>query len=312
MVVFVTSVAWRFVVKKNYYTFSEEVKSELCQVEVSTTEEAKIELAGYLKGKGTIVKTSLDSCVSLEVGYIPAARRIMNLLSMLSLDRKKTTLLKNKFQKKRVQIFIPSSVLNIASSFLNEYPNEIEDDIIYFGTFLRGLFVASGSITDPSRHYHFEIVSYNLELLNKVNELSQKFTGTTFGLKALNFNYRLYLKSGKDIRDILEFMGAVRSAEKYDKIILSNQIKADLNRTLNFLEANAKRTAESNAKQINAINKLMEYKMFDNLPDELKKVALLRLENEELSLSEIGEILGVSKNVVYSMIKKILKIAETL
>ncbi len=83
--------------KKNYYTFSEEVKSELCQVEVSSTEEAKIELAGFLKGKGTIIKTSLDSYVSLEVGYIPAARRIMNLLALLNINKKKTTLLKNKF-----------------------------------------------------------------------------------------------------------------------------------------------------------------------------------------------------------------------
>jgi len=89
------------------YTFSEEVKGELCQVDVLSQAEAQAEIIGYLKGKGTYVKTSVDSYVLLEVGFIPAARRVMNLLHLLGIDKKKLTLIKNKLQRKRVQIFIP-------------------------------------------------------------------------------------------------------------------------------------------------------------------------------------------------------------
>ncbi|MFN6991099.1 MAG: DNA-binding protein WhiA, partial [Fervidobacterium sp.] len=82
------------------YTFSEEVKGELCQVEIMSSEEAKAELAGYLKGKGILVKTSTDSYISLEVGFIPAARRIMNLMAQLGIDKKRLTMIKNRLQKK--------------------------------------------------------------------------------------------------------------------------------------------------------------------------------------------------------------------
>ncbi len=294
------------------YTFSEEVKGELCQVEVLSAEEAQAELIGYLKGKGVFVKTSTDSYISLEVGFIPAARRIMTLMHQLGVDKKKLTLLKNRLQKKRVQVFIPVDILAKLGISILETPDFIENDIGLFGAFLRGLFVSSGSITDPSRHYHFELVSYSENLLEHVSKLLNSFLGITGKISKLKYNNRYYVKRGKDIQDILEVIGASRAAGHIDKIITSREIKGDINRTLNFLSANARRTGDSNVKQIETINYIDQVMGLDNLPEELRKIAYMRLDNEDLSLTEIGQLFDppLTKSMVYNKIKKITKLAE--
>uniref|UniRef100_A0A7C5Y7C9 Probable cell division protein WhiA n=2 Tax=Fervidobacterium nodosum TaxID=2424 RepID=A0A7C5Y7C9_9BACT len=296
------------------YTFSEEVKGELCQVEVLSSDEAQAELAGYLKGKGILVKSSTDVYISLEVGFIPAARRIMNLMHLLGVDKKRLTLLKNRLQKKRVQIFIPTSILEKIDISILETPNMISEDIGFFGAFLRGLFVSTGSITDPSKHYHLEFVSYNEMLLRYVDELLNESLGISGKISKMNYNYRYYIKRGRDIQEILELMGATRGASHFEKILTSREIKSDINRSLNFLTANAKRTGESNAKQIECINIIKEKMGFDNLPEDLREIAQLRLENEDLSLTEIGELLNppLTKSMVYNRIRKLMNIAKEL
>lgn len=296
------------------YTFSEEVKGELCQVEVLSSDEARAELAGYLKGKGIIVKSAVDVYISLEVGFIPAARRIMNLMHLLGVDKKRLTLLKNRLQKKRVQIFIPLDILEKIDVSILEIPSIINDDIGFFGAFVRGLFVSAGSITDPSKHYHLEFVSYNQALLEYVDSLLTEALGISGKISKMNYNYRYYIKRGRDIQEILELMGAGRAALHFEKILTSREIKGDINRSLNFLTANAKRTGESNAKQIECINLIKDKLGLDNLPEELKQIAQLRLENEELSLSEIGELFNppLTKSMVYNRIKKLMNIAEEL
>ncbi|MGB9615028.1 MAG: DNA-binding protein WhiA [Fervidobacterium sp.] len=296
------------------YTFSEEVKGELCQAEILSNEEAQAELTGYLKGKGVLVKSSVDVYILLEVGFIPAARRIMTLMHKLGVDKKKLTLLKSKLQRKRVQIFIPISILEKLNVSILEVPDIIQEDIGLFGAFLRGLFVSTGSVTDPSRHYHLEFVLYNESLLRYVDKLLEKMLGISGKISKMNYNYRYYIKRGRDIQEILELMGATRGVAHFEKILTSREIKGDINRSLNFLSANAKRTGESNAKQIDAINFIKQTVGLDALPNDLKELAKLRLENEDLSLTEIGELFDppLTKSMVYNRIKKIMEFAERL
>ncbi|MGC8821024.1 MAG: DNA-binding protein WhiA [Fervidobacterium sp.] len=296
------------------YTFSEEVKGELCQAEILSNEEAQAELTGYLKGKGVLVKSSVDVYILLEVGFIPAARRIMTLMHKLGVDKKKLTLLKSKLQRKRVQIFIPISILEKLNVSILEVPDIIQEDIGLFGAFLRGLFVSTGSVTDPSRHYHLEFVLYNESLLRYVDKLLEKMLGISGKISKMNYNYRYYIKRGRDIQEILELMGATRGVAHFEKILTSREIKGDINRSLNFLSANAKRTGESNVKQIDAINFIKQTVGLDALPNDLKELAKLRLENEDLSLTEIGELFDppLTKSMVYNRIKKIMEFAERL
>lgn len=297
------------------YTFSEDVKGELCHTVVNSELEAKSELAGFLKSRGVIIRSFNDVVVKIEVGFIPAARRIMNLMAIVGTDKKRLTMIKNKLKKKRVQIFIPFSILSKLELDILEIPAYIFEDLGLFGAFLRGVFISTGSVTDPTKNYHFEIISHNYKFLNEIQKYLFDNLGilgkiTSFGEK----NYRFYLKRAKDIIEILYYMGAQRNADKMEKIVSSREIKSDFNRSMNFLTANAKRVGESNAKQIRIIKNLFEKYGEDILNDELKKIALLRLENEDLSLSDLGKLFDppLSKSMVYNRIKKIFKIYEEL
>ncbi|HCF38496.1 MAG TPA: DNA-binding protein WhiA, partial [Thermosipho africanus] len=297
------------------YTFSEDVKGELCHTVVNSELEAKSELAGFLKSRGVIIRSFNDVVVKIEVGFIPAARRIMNLMAIVGTDKKRLTMIKNKLKKKRVQIFIPFSILSKLELDILEIPAYIFEDLGLFGAFLRGVFISTGSVTDPTKNYHFEIISHNYKFLNEI----QKYLFDNLGIlgKIASFgqkNYRFYLKRAKDIIEILYYMGAQRNADKMEKIVSSREIKSDFNRSMNFLTANAKRVGESNAKQIRIIKNLFEKYGEDILNDELKKIALLRLENEDLSLSDLGKLFDppLSKSMVYNRIKKIFKIYEEL
>jgi DNA-binding protein WhiA len=297
------------------YTFSEDVKGELCHTVVNSELEAKSELVGFLKSRGVIIRSFNDVVVKIEVGFIPAARRIMNLMAIVGTDKKRLTMIKNKLKKKRVQIFIPFSILSKLELDILEIPAYIFEDLGLFGAFLRGVFISTGSVTDPTKNYHFEIISHNYKFLNEI----QKYLFDNLGIlgKIASFgqkNYRFYLKRAKDIIEILYYMGAQRNADKMEKIVSSREIKSDFNRSMNFLTANAKRVGESNAKQIRIIKNLFEKYGEDILNDELKKIALLRLENEDLSLSDLGKLFDppLSKSMVYNRIKKIFKIYEEL
>ncbi|MDK2886282.1 MAG: cell division protein WhiA [Thermosipho sp. (in: thermotogales)] len=296
------------------YTFSEDVKGELCQLDINSIDEAKSEISGFLKARGIITRTSNDIFINLEVGFIPAARRIMNLLSTIGVDKKRLTMIRNRLKRKRVQIFIPISILEKLSISPIEVPNYIFNDISYFSAFLRGVFVTSGSLTDPIKSYHFEIVSHSEELLQIVDKQLKDILGVKGRIVKLNYNYRYYLKKSRDIIEILYFMGAQRAADKMEKIVSSREIKGDFNRSMNFLSANAKKVGESNAKQIKLIRTIAEKYGLEILPEDLRNIALARLENEDLSLSDLGKLFDppLTKTMVYNRFKKIRKIFENI
>jgi hypothetical protein len=296
------------------YTFSEDVKGELCQLDIGSNDEARSEISGFLKARGIITRTSNDIFINLEVGFIPAARRIMNLLSTIDVDKKRLTMIRNRLKRKRVQIFIPISILEKLSISPIEIPDYIFSDISFFSSFLRGVFVASGSLTDPIKSYHLEIVSHSEELLKLIDKQLIEILGISGRIVRFNYNFRYYIKKSKDIIEVLYFMGAQRAADKMEKIVSAREIKGDFNRSMNFLSANAKKVGESNARQIRLIRKIIDKYGLEILPEDLKNIAITRLENEDLSLSDLGKLFDppLSKTMVYNRLKKIEKIFENL
>jgi hypothetical protein len=238
----------------------------------------------------------------------------MNLLSTIDVDKKRLTMIRNRLKRKRVQIFIPISILEKLSISPIEIPDYIFSDISFFSSFLRGVFVASGSLTDPIKSYHLEIVSHSEELLKLIDKQLIEILGISGRIVRFNYNFRYYIKKSKDIIEVLYFMGAQRAADKMEKIVSAREIKGDFNRSMNFLSANAKKVGESNARQIRLIRKIIDKYGLEILPEDLKNIAITRLENEDLSLSDLGKLFDppLSKTMVYNRLKKIEKIFENL
>lgn len=179
-----------------------------------------------------------------------------------------------------------------------------------FGAFLRGVFLACGTINDPEKNYHIEFsVPYSLR-----NDLIRIFEEVDLNAKEIKRNGQniLYFKDSDDIVTLLTLMGANDSALEYIGVKVFKDVRNNVNRRTNFENANLDRTVNASLRQTQAIEKLKREGNFEKLSPELKKIAVLRLENPELSLQQIGQMLDppLSRSGVNHRLQKILNYAE--
>ncbi len=289
-------------------TFSDEVKDELARVPIFSKAEAEYELLGFIKARGSVELRHKDILVSLS--SFSAARRLVTIVRYLKLYEKSLEIFKEeKLGRKRI-------VLNLRNegALPKILDMDIPKDTAFLSCFLRGFFLSSGSVTDPRYHYHLEMSAFDKKMLEKVKEKLLKLFGIKSNIVSLKYNFRIYIKSSRDIIEFLNIIGAYESVKFYEKIVKERSIKSDVNRSLNFISANAVRVGTSNARQIEAIRRIIESVGLEILPEELRKIALLRLENEDLSLRELGYLMDppMTKAMVYRRIKKIMDIASRI
>lgn len=178
--------------------------------------------------------------------------------------------------------------------------------------YLKGAFLGSGSITDPNKSYHLEFKVEDKELAESLLGLCQDF-----GLRA-NLSFRdlwlVYIKSSQSIGDFLNLVGASSLAFDLMNIKLIRSMRADIQRHNNFDEANINRTVRAAGRHIQAIERIQSTIGIAELPPSLQEIAILRWENQELSLKELGEALDppISKSGVNNRLSRIVKIAKKL
>lgn len=179
--------------------------------------------------------------------------------------------------------------------------------------FLRGVFLACGSVTDPRRDYHLEyVVPYR--------NLARDLSGFLLDAGELNLqpgvlnrkgSYVIYVKGSERVADLLTFMGAPSAAMQLMQVKMLKEVRNNVNRKTNFEAANLGKTAAAAAQQALAIEKLMKGPAFADLPDELRELALLRLNNPDMSLRELGENLKrpLSRSGVDHRLRRLLKLS---
>ena len=141
-----------------------------------------------------------------------------------------------------------------------------------------------------------------------------KTYGIEFKIINSNLKYIIYLKESEQISKFLACIGASKAVLKFEDIRIYKEMKNNVNRIVNMETANLNKTIDAAFLQIEDIKLIKKKNKFEDLPNELKEVALLRLENPEASLKEIGEMLEVpiSKSGVNHRFKKINNYAEEL
>lgn len=179
-----------------------------------------------------------------------------------------------------------------------------------FGAFIRGVFLACGTINDPEKNYHLEFtVPYSLR-----NDLIRIFEEVNLSAKEIkrNSSYILYFKGSEDIVTLLTLIGANDSVLEYIGVKVFKDVRNNVNRKTNFENANFDRTVNAAIAQTEAINKLKKSGEFQKLSPELKELANLRLENPDLSLNQIGKLLNppLSRSGVNHRLQKIMNLAE--
>lgn len=179
--------------------------------------------------------------------------------------------------------------------------------------FIRGLFLASGSINDPSKAYHFEIVVRNRDMAEAVKEIMGSFDIEAKIVKRKK-NYVVYLKEGSMIVDVLNIMEAHVSLMDMENIRILKEMRNGINRQVNCETANIKKTVNAARRQIQDIEYIERVKGLKYLNDSLRELAELRMEKPDANLSELGQMLNppVSKSGVNHRLRKISSIADAL
>lgn len=188
-----------------------------------------------------------------------------------------------------------------------------EDDCCY-AAFLRGVYLACGAATDPNKDYHLEFAAQYKNLSNDLYTLMRDVEETEIlPLQSVRKgSYIVYFKDSQQIENLLVFMGANSQAMELMQIKMYKEAKNNINRRANFETANMDKTYSASARQIAAIARISDEMGIENLSDELRDVANLRLDNPEMTLKELADSLRLSRSTVNGRLNKILKIGEEL
>lgn len=174
-------------------------------------------------------------------------------------------------------------------------------------SFIRGLFLGSGSINNPENTYHLEISLKSSDRTEKLANLLVKYD-----IKLKQMQNNLYIKDGEEISKFLAFIGANKSVLKFEEIRVQKYMNNKINRLVNCKTANLNKTINASVEQIDAIKRLKEIGEFEKMDESLKEIANLRLEFPDISLVELGQKLKnpIGKSGVNYRLKKIIQISK--
>lgn len=178
---------------------------------------------------------------------------------------------------------------------------------------IREAFIKSGSVNDPNKKYHLQIM---FKTKSKAQEMQMILSRFDINAKVIKREdeYMLYLKDGEEISNFLALIGASSSVLKFEEIRVIKETRNDINRLVNCETANLNKVINASIKQIEDIKFIKEKKKFNLLSESLQEIANLRLENPDMPLSELGKQLKepIGKSGVNHRFKKISEIAEEL
>ena len=179
--------------------------------------------------------------------------------------------------------------------------------------FLRGVFLACGTVTDPERGYHLEfVVPYKRLCMDFMKFLDELGLNPKYIVR--KGNHIVYFKDSESIEDILAIIGAQSASLHIMGIKIEKDVKNTVNRRLNFEMSNINKTVNAANLQVEAIEYIERTSGISSLPDNLQVLARLRLENPEASLSELEKMLDepISRSGINHRLNRIIKLAENI
>lgn len=303
-------------------SFSSNIKKELCSHDSFDRDTLKAELYGML----LFGKSFSDSKITFTTENTYASKRITFLLENLYMPiiEKQTALrtrsTENHLYKIKVvdsdeckKIFEDfghsSSQVTLRVNRANVYSEELSS------AFIRGVFLGCGSVSDPNKSYHAEFCVPHKNLSVDLCKLLSEITECELTPKTVlrNGSYIVYFKGSEQICDLLTYIGAPIGAMEIMGTKAVKQVRNNVNRRINSEVANIGKIASASARQLEAIEYIKKTKGIDTLPDDLREIAYLRLENPEMSLRDLGMNLvpPISRSGANHRMQRILEYAQT-
>lgn len=180
-------------------------------------------------------------------------------------------------------------------------------------SFLRGAFLASGSVSDPGKSYHFEIICRRTEEAAFIRRVFDTFS-VTAGETARGPRSVVYIKDSSAIVDALNVLGAYQSLMQMENVRIIKEMRNSANRQYNCDSANINKMIRASARQVEDIHLIQESGRFSDLSQTLRDTALARLEYPDVSIQELGTYLDppIGKSGVNHRLRKISQFADAL
>lgn len=309
-------------------TFTAQVKDDLTRVVCTRRCCRQAELAAFFRFGGNIHIGSRQSiALSMNTENAAVARRIFALSRSLGLKAELATHRRDRLKKNQVFSLVVRNNAQVepllatmgimdASMVLNsDFPGRFNEHIISNDccrrAFIRGAFLAGGSVSNPEGAYHLEIIARDQRLASLLQQLLAEFE-INANITTRKDVYIVYLKSGEQISNMLNLMGSHRSLLEFESMRVDKEMRNHVNRLVNCEEANLDKTVAAAMRQIEMINHLQATKGLACLPPSLLEVAQLRLDHPDASLSELSEISHIGRSAINHRFRRLMNIAEGL
>lgn len=179
--------------------------------------------------------------------------------------------------------------------------------------FLRGIFLTSGSVTDPHSGYHLELAAGTMAYATRIQEIIGIF-GMEAKIAERKKNHIVYMKEGAAIVDFLNVIGAHVALMEFENVRILREVRNSVNRQVNCETANIRKTVSAASRQAEDIRYIHDTIGFGNLSENLSQIARFRLEHPDASLKDLGQMLEppIGKSGVNHRLRKLSEIAEEL
>jgi DNA-binding protein WhiA len=311
-------------------SFSRKVKEELSLQNVSARHCMIAEIAAIVSICGRILINSSDKySVKIVTENIDVARKYFTLIRKAFNIKAEITIRQNANLKKSryytITVNNSEDAVRIlqATKLMDEF-NEIRENLSIVNNvvimnscckraYLRGAFLASGSISTPEKSYHFELVCDSKEKAWQLCNIIKSFEIDAKVVERKN-RFVVYIKEGESIVDMLNIMEAHVSLMELENVRILKDMRNKVNRKVNCETANINKTVAASVKQVEDILIIRDTLGLDGLQEQLRDMAIVRLENPDASLKELGILLSptVGKSGVNHRLRKLSEIAEGL
>lgn len=305
-------------------TFSGEVKEELSRHQAERLHCNIAEIAAIISMCG---KISIDSrehfSIKVRTENVSVARKYFTLLrktfninteTLVSMNRNKghntyTVIIKN--HEDAICVLKEIKLIDQEGEFVEDF--SIVRRPCCKRAFLRGAFLGAGSISNPEKSYHIELVCINRKQASQIRMLINGF-GLESKVILRKNSYVVYLKEGSQIVDLLNIMEAPIALMKMENVRILKEMRNTVNRKVNCETANINKTVSAAANQAEDIAFIQKNMGLSKLPDTLQEVANLRLANPEASLKELAELCTseIGKSGINHRLRKLSEIAQEL
>lgn len=308
-------------------SFSTETKNELSRMDIGNRALDIAELSAIIRLSGSLHfmgNMQIGLKITTELNSI--ARRVFKILKKEFEINTSITVNKNQMLKKNnsyvltitpemgaSKLLVDLGILDNENTFItrNDISNKIVKEPEDAHAYIRGAFLGGGSINDPEKNYHMEFVANNEDYAYELSELINSM-GFNSKIVTRKNNFVVYLKESEQISDLLAIIGATNAMFALQNIKIMKEMRNNVNRIVNCETANLSKTVDAAVRQVENILIIQKTIGIRGLPENLQELAMLRLEYEDMSLKELGEMLHppLGKSGVNHRFKKIEEIAN--